>query len=196
MNVLVILAHPNRESFNHAIAKRVVASLRHARHNVFFHDLYGEKFNPLLSFEEIKSDRVIDNKLQIYSEELIESDGLVFVHPNWWGQPPAILTGWIDRVFRKGVAYSFSEGDNGEGVPVGLLAGKAALVVNTSDTPAKREKEVFGDPLDAIWKKCLFEFCGIRRYHRRMFNVVVTSTSEQRRQWLAETEAIAREFFP
>jgi NAD(P)H dehydrogenase (quinone) len=196
MNVLVILAHPSRESFNHAIAKRVVAALKHCHHNVLFHDLYAEKFNPLLSFEEIKSDRAMDGKIQIYCDELIDSDGLIFVHPNWWGQPPAILKGWIDRVFQKGVAYAFKEGDNGEGVPVGKLAGKTALVFNTSDTPDKREKEFFGDPLDDIWKKCLFEFCGIRKYYRRMFNVVVTSAPEQRQQWLMEAEEITHQYFP
>jgi NAD(P)H dehydrogenase (quinone) len=194
MNILVVLAHPNRESFNHAIAKRVVATLKVHGHNVFFHDLYAEKFNPLLSFDELKNSKVIDSKIQIYCDELIESDGLVFVHPNWWGQPPAILTGWIDRVFQPGVAYAFEEGDGGEGVPKGLLTGKTALVLNTSDTPDKREIDFFGDPLDRIWKKCLFEFCGINRYHRKTFSVMVTSALDQRQQWLSEVEAITRHY--
>jgi len=53
------------------------------------------------------------------------------VHPNWWGQPPAILKGWIDRILRPGVAYQFLEGDAGEGVPVGLLKAETALIFNT-----------------------------------------------------------------
>ena len=196
MNILVLLAHPNRESFNHAIAKRVVQTLKRHGHNVLFHDLYGEKFNPLLTWEEIKNDRVLDSKIQIYCDELIESDGLVFVHPNWWGGPPAILKGWIDRVFQPGVAYAFEGSDKGEGVPRGLLTGKSALVFNTADTPDKREKEFFGDPLDRIWKKCLFEFCGIKTYSRKTFSIVVTSTLEQRQQWLTEAEEMTKRQFP
>lgn len=195
MKVLVLLAHPNRESFNHAIAEKVAAALRHCGHTVLFHDLYAEKFNPLLSFEEIKNDRTIGRKIKIYCDELTGSDGLVFVHPNWWGQPPAILKGWIDRVFKPGVAYVFKEGDSGDGVPRGLLSGKSALVFNTSDTPDQRETDFFGDPLERTWIKCLFEFCGITKHHRKTFAVVVTSTLEQRKKWLTEVEVITREFF-
>ena len=70
----------------------------------------------------------------------------MIVHPNWWGQPPAILKGWVDRVFRPGIAYRFVEGDAGEGVPIGLLKASAAVVFNTSNTPDARERFAFGDP--------------------------------------------------
>jgi NAD(P)H dehydrogenase (quinone) len=120
----------------------------------------------------------------------------VVVHPNWWGQPPAILKGWIDRVFRPGVAYEFQEGDSGEGIPVGLLKAKAAVVLNTSNTPTKRELEVFGDPLERLWKDCIFDFCGVKNFYRRMFAMVVVSTSEQRKEWLQEVVTIIEKHFP
>jgi NAD(P)H dehydrogenase (quinone) len=196
MNILIILAHPNQKSYNHAIAHRVSAVLKRNRHNVFFHDLYAEKFNPLLVSDDLTRDSIVDSRLRIYCDELQEADGLVFVHPNWWGAPPAILKGWLDRVLRPGVAYRFEPGDKGEGAPEGLLAGKTALVINTSDTPEKREKKVFGDPLEFLWKKCVFEFCGIQKHFRRTFGVVVTSTAEQRQEWLAEVEEIVLRYFP
>jgi putative NADPH-quinone reductase len=118
------------------------------------------------------------------------------VHPNWWGQPPAILKGWIDRVVRPGVAYRFDEGDSGEGVPIGLLKAQAALVLNTANTPAEREQSVFGDPLEALWKRCIFDLCGVPRVERRMFGVIVTSTLEQRQQWLREAADLATTLFP
>jgi putative NADPH-quinone reductase len=65
------------------------------------------------------------------------------------------LKGWIDRVIRPGVAYRFVDGDSGEGVPVGLLKAKAALVLNTSNTPDDREQSAFGDPLEVLWKRCI-----------------------------------------
>ena len=79
------------------------------------------------------------------------------VHPNWWGQPPAMLKGWIDRVLRQGVAYEFgprrvvepADGQDGHGL-------------TTSNTPRDDELRLFGDPLDNLWKACVFNFCGVR----------------------------------
>lgn len=190
MNVSVVLAHPQSGSFNHAIAQCTVDTLLKKGHKAFFHDLYKEKFDPVLPYYEIQKESEIDPVISRYCDELKSSGGIVIIHPNWWGQPPAILKGWIDRVIRPGVAYEFDEGDGGEGVPRGLLTGKIGLVFNTSNTPSDREQEVFGDPLEAIWRKCIFEFCGVASYYRKMFNVVVTSTLEERRRWLAEVEDI------
>ena len=134
--------------------------------------------------------------IEKHCRELRAADGIVIVHPNWWGQPPAILKGWIDRVLRPGVAYRFEEGDSGEGVPVGLLKASAALILNTSNTPDEREHAVFGDPLEALWKRCIFGLCGVRTVRRRMFSVVVTSTPEQRHRWLLESGKLAAGLFP
>ena len=124
------------------------------------------------------------------------ADGFVIVHPNWWGQPPAILKGWVDRVLRAGVAYKFVDGDDGEGVPVGLLRARAAIVFNTSNTPQQREDSVFGDPLETIWKKCIFELCGVRTVDRRVFRVVVKSTPAERDAWLANAQELVHRRFP
>jgi len=106
------------------------------------------------------------------------------------------LKGWLDRVIRPDVAYKFLEGDTGEGIPKGLLKARAALVFNTSNTETQREKDVFGDPLENIWKNCIFGLCGITNFHRRMFNVIVTSTEDQRRDWLIDVEKDIDTFFP
>ena len=196
MRVSVILAHPGPESFNHAIAATVVKTLAENGHTVAFHDLYAEHFDPVLPYAEIPRDAPLDPVIARHCSEIATADGIVIVHPDWWGQPPAILKGWIDRVIRPGIAYRFREGDNGEGIPEGLLAAKAALVFNTANTPAEREREVFGDPLERLWKDCIFSFCGIPVVHRRMFAVVVTSTAEERAGWLAEAAALTRQYFP
>ena len=119
-----------------------------------------------------------------YCEELQRAVGLILIHPNWWGQPPAAMKGWIDRVFRAGVAYQFLEGDSGEGVPIGLLRAQAAIIFNTSNTLPEREMHEFGDPLDRLWKKCILEFCGVQSILRKTFSVVITSTPAQREAWL------------
>lgn len=195
MRISVILAHPRKGSFNHAIAEAVVKTLGCNRHEVFFHDLYAEKFDPILSYEEILRDGIVDSVIKKYCEEISISGGIIIVHPNWWGQPPAILKGWVDRVLRLGVAYEFLENDSGEGVPHGLLKAGTALVFNTSNTPAEREEDVFGDPLEELWNNCIFSLCGVKNFYRKMYRVIVTSTSEEREHWLEDVRKTVRRYF-
>ena len=196
MNVLVVVAHPDRRSFNHALAEAAARAARERGHTVTVHDLYAEGFDPILPAAEIPRGATLAPGLQRHCEDVTAADGIVMVHPNWWGQPPAILTGWIDRVLRPGVAYAFEEGDQGEGVPVGLLRARTAIVLNTSNTPARREHEAFGDPLEAIWKRCVFALCGIADVRRRTYGVVVTSTREQRSGWLRDAAELVAAAFP
>ena len=196
MRISVILAHPDPESFNHAIAQTAVDVIKANGYKVFFHDLYQEKFDPRLNLEETAKDAILPSGIRKHCDEIAAASGIVIVHPNWWGQPPAILKGWVDRVLRPGVAYEFMEGDSGEGIPNGLLKARAALVFNTSNTEAERENDIFGDPLETIWKNCIFDLCGVTNFHRRMFNVIITSTEDQRRDWLNDVEKDIDIFFP
>jgi NAD(P)H dehydrogenase (quinone) len=196
VRISVIIAHPDPESFNHAIAQTAVEALKANGHTVFYHDLYQDKFDPLLQTKEIANDAILPAVIKHHCDEITAADGIVIVHPNWWGQPPAILKGWVDRVIRPDVAYKFLEGDSGEGVPKGLLKARAALIFNTSNTETQREKEVFGDPLETIWRNCIFGLCGVTNFHRRIFNVVVTSTDDQRRDWLNDVKKDIDTFLP
>jgi putative NADPH-quinone reductase len=76
-------------------------------------------------------------------------------------------------------------------VPVGLLTTKAALIVNTGNTPIDREREAFGDPLERMWRDCILRYCGVRHVMRSLFGVVATSSPDERRAWLAETAGLA-----
>lgn len=195
MSILVVLAHPKPGSFNHALARSVCEALRNGGRAVTFHDLYAERFDPVLPSEEIPRHAKLPADVRGFCDELARAEGIVIVHPNWWGQPPAILKGWVDRVFRAGVAYRFDEDDSGEGVPVGLLRAGAAVVLNTSNTPAPREQSVFGDPLEVLWKRCIFGLCGVHTVHRRTFGVMVTSTADERAEWLVEAQELVLRAF-
>jgi len=196
MDILVVLGHPRPGSFNHAIADAVLSALRDAGHRPLFHDLFRDGFDPALPAKEMLEQGPVPETIALHCRELAAADGIVIVHPNWWGQPPAVLKGWIDRVFRPGVAYRFVGEDGGEGVPVGLLRARRALVLNTSNTDEPREQEVFGDPLDRIWRHCIFGLCGVRDVRRQTFGIVVTSTLEQRRAWLQEACELVTRCFP
>ena len=193
MKLSLILAHPGPGSFNHAIAETARQTLLRRGHTVFFHDLCAEGFDPILPAHEIPKCAALPPEIARHCAEIAAADGIIVVHPNWWGQPPAILKGWIDRVIRPGVTYEFLDGDGGEGVPLGLLKAKTAVVFNTSNTPPARELSAFGDPLDALWRRCIFALCGVQEFDRRMFGVIVTSTPEQRAVWLNEVaETVGR----
>jgi NAD(P)H dehydrogenase (quinone) len=196
MQVSVILAHPRQGSFNHAIAGEVVSTLRKSGHKVAFHDLYAERFDPLLLQDEIARDVTLPPEIEEHCQEISSADGIVIIHPDWWVMPPAILKGWVGRILRPGVAYRFAETDSGEGIPEGLLAARSALVFNTSNTPAVREQEVFGDPLGRLWKDCIFAFCGVPEFRGRMFGVIATSTHEQRKSWLLDVRELTSHTFP
>jgi len=188
MKASVILAHPYSESFNHAMYHTVCSKLRNMDIEVYRHDLYKEHFNPILTVEELGSDSSTDTLVHQYAEELLASEYLFFIHPNWWGQPPAILKGYIDRVIRPPYAYDFPPGDTGGGLPVGKLKRKYGIVFNTSNTGKEREDGYFNDPLENIWKQCIFGFCGIEKYYRKMFRIIADSELEQREIWLKEVQ--------
>jgi len=196
MKILVIPAHPDRKSYSHAIAAAAVEALTDSGHEVVFHDLHDEAFPPVITSEEIPKGADLDPVIEWHRRELAAAEGIVIVHPNWWGQLPAILKGWVDRVVRPGVAYEFREDDSGAGVPVGLLKAKSAVVFNTSNTYPERELAAFGDPLETIWKNCIFGLCGVGDFHCKTYGVVVTSTPAQRAFWLEDVQATVRRVFP
>ncbi len=195
MLVLVVLAHPNKSSLNHAIADRAITSLRRNGHEVIFHDLYDEKFDPVLPVSEVMREGSVDPKVEQYAKELTAADGIVVVHPNWWGSMPAILKGWVDRVFRPGCAYSFEEVEGKVGVAVGHLKSKDVVILNTENTP-KEVREEQGDPLEVMWKNTIFGLCGARRFQRRMFHGVIMAEKPIIDSWLAEVEDIMNQAFP
>jgi putative NADPH-quinone reductase len=193
MKATVLLAHPYSKSFNHAIYRRATQSLAENGAEVFAHDLYAEGFDPVIPERELGKEPTEDPLVARCAEELMESDLLVFVHPNWWGQPPAIMKGYIDRVIRPPYAYDFPDDAPG-GLPIQKLNGKAGFVYNTANTAQEREDVYFGDPLDRIWRRCVFGFCGVAEYRRRMFRIIADSTEEQRRTWLAAVDEDMRKF--
>ncbi|MGK5638899.1 NAD(P)H-dependent oxidoreductase [Streptomyces sp. URMC 126] len=192
MRVVALLAHPRPGSFNHALFAAVTDELRGRGCEVFSHDLYAEGFDPLVRVGEtgtVEGAGAADDVLVArYREELAGADGLVFVHPNWWGMPPAVLTGWVQRVLAPGVAYKLEQAD---GEPEGLLGAGRALVLNTSDTPEDRERDEFGDPLQRIWAACVLPYVGVGDVRRKVFRTVTGSTTAEREAWLAEAREAA-----
>ena len=104
-----------------------------------------------------------------------------------------MMKGWIDRVFAPEAAYTFAKGVDQGDEPIGLLRTRAALILNTGNTPSEREKNHFGDPLDQMWRRCILEFCGVKHVSRALFGVVASSSHDERRAWLEEAGRMARD---
>jgi len=196
MKVSVILGHPAPGSFNHAIAQTVRETLEAHGHEVRFHDLYAEGFDPVLPAAELAREATLPPLIEQHCREVCEADGIVVIHPNWWSAPPAIVRGWVDRVLRQGRAYHFVPDGRGGVKPVGLLKAAVAMVFNTANTPQEKEEQFFGDPLQTHWLKVVFGLCGVKMIYRRNFAPVITSTEEQRRQWLRLVQSAVNQHFP
>lgn len=194
MKVNLIVAHPSKRSFNHAIACTAAEEIRGLGHELKFHDLYAEHFDPVMPEQELDPNAVVPPLIEEHIEDLCSADIIVIVHPNWWNQAPAILRGWVDRVFRAGKAYRFVPDGKGGAKGEGLLKADFALIFNTANTPQQKLIELYGnDPLETYWKDTVFGFCGVKQVIRYVFSPVITSTYEIRTKWLTEVRNAVRE---
>ena len=113
MRVAVILAHPNRESFAHELARRAISGLRTAGHDVELVDLYAIGFTAAMSRDERaayhEDEPVLDAQVRSQVDLVRSVEALVFVYPTWWSGLPAILKGWLERVMVPGVGFRFDE---------------------------------------------------------------------------------------
>ena len=114
MNVLVVYCHPDPTSFTAAIRDATVETLTSAGHTVRLRDLYASGFDPKFSAAEYRTHRTegVAPTLHEYATELRECEHLVLVYPTWWSGQPAMLKGWMDRVWVRGVAWDMPAGAN------------------------------------------------------------------------------------
>lgn len=124
MKTLIIYTHPSPTGFNAAILKEVQSNLS-KKHEVKTLDLYAENFDPILRFDQEHRRRDLhkDPEMAKYRDLITWADHLIFIFPIWWSGMPAILKGFIDRVFAADFAYSYKKvGLQGhlQGNPAGL----------------------------------------------------------------------------
>lgn len=194
-NILVILAHPNKESFNQALLKRTVDTLEASGHQVRVNDLYEQAFDPVLKGSELAGLQkgVVAADVLREQAHLSWADGLVILYPLWWLDRPAILKGWFDRVFTHGFAFSY--GPNGV---QGMLDIEQALVVVTIGSSEEdlasmgmgRERLV-----NAVTEGSL-GFAGIEQLHQRLFYRVPAVNHEERVSMMDELAADLQNYWP
>ena len=193
MNILVVYAHPNPASFNHAVLETVVKTFKANGHTIAVRDLYGIRFDPSLvpaDFEAMSKGSV---RLDVAEEQrhIQEAGLLVFIHPVWWFSVPAVLKGWIDRVFSHG--FAFSIGENGVS---GLLAGKKAAVFCTTGMPLEAYDGGYRDALETCFGTGTLRFCGLEPVLHRFFYGIPRTTDIERAALLQQAKADADAIAP
>ncbi|WP_093265431.1 NAD(P)H-dependent oxidoreductase [Psychrobacillus sp. OK032] len=163
MNTLVIYTYPNHKSLNYAFLQKVIEGSKENPNikELQVLDLYEEGFSPLLMFNEHKRrrDMYCDPELEKYKRQITWADKIVFVYPIWWGRPPAMLMGYIDRLFSANFAYRDKKGL----LPEGLLKGKSVVCVSTMKGPANYLLFWLNNAHKILMKRALFSFVGIKR---------------------------------
>lgn len=160
MKVLCVLAHPRRMSFTRALLDRFAEGLVESGHEYEIADLYRENFDPCYSeedFDNYRGEGPLPDEIRREQARAAGADALALFFPVWWWSFPAILKGWIDRVFRHDFAVQYIDG-----APVGLLAQrKAVLICPAAADRAAFRKYGYHSALQRQVDAGILGYCGI-----------------------------------
>lgn len=184
MKTLVVYAHPNPVSFNHAILEQTLKTLAEKGHEVRVRDLYALGFEPVLSGDDLSAlhGGQIPVDIKAEQDQIAWAERLVLIYPLWWASMPAILKGYIDRVLSYGFAYSM-----GPAGIIPLLKGKTIALFTTHGTPLAIYEQM--DNYQAFSKtmdRGIWEFCGLEVVAHRYFGAVPSVDDAARKAYLAD----------
>ncbi len=191
MKVMILYAHPNSQSFNHAVLGVVLEELDAQGMEATVRDLYELEFDPVLRGGDLAAVRAGEPMDDVRREQecLAAADLLVVIHPIWWYGMPAMLKGYVDRV----LSYGFAYGSGPEGI-VGLLKGKKIVVLNTTGGSEEAYRQSgFGKALQEIMGQGIYGFCGLEMLLHHFFFAVPSVTPERRNAMLEELRDLLRE---
>jgi len=178
--ILIINGHPNKESFNQALATAYEDGAVKSGASVSVIHIGELQFNPNLQFGYTKR-MDLEPDLLDSLEKIKAADHLVWIHPVWWGGMPAIMKGFIDRLFLPGLTYQYRENSMWWDK---LLSGKTARIITTLDQPGWYYRLMYGRPSVNQLKKSTLEFCGIKPVKVTYLGIIKTATFEQRQKWI------------
>lgn len=159
MKNLIIYAHPNSNSLNHFFKQTIAETLQQENHEIVIRDLNEINFNPVLSLEDINGQRIgkVANDVKTEQDFITWADRIIFIYPIWWTGMPAIMKGYIDRVFSYGFAYRYDQG-----VQKGLLTGKKTIIINSHGKSNEEYKAMGMDKALALTSDTgIFTYTGL-----------------------------------
>ena len=183
MHVLTVLDHPDPKSFSAAVAHRFMAGAKDAGHSVELADLHAEGFDPRWTMADIEADGGVSAPEDVRSEQMrIErSDAICLVFPLFWWGMPAVMKGWVDRVWSWNWAYD--QLDDPERSLQRARTG--VLLIPAGSRSDELETEGYLAALETTWSKGTFGYFGFSP--RRLEVLCGSQGSEERRKALLET---------
>ncbi|UZJ77467.1 NAD(P)H-dependent oxidoreductase [Fictibacillus sp. KU28468] len=192
MNHVILYCHPAKESFNMALLETYTEELKRSGHTVAVRNLYSSGFQPVLTQEEYEQSLAYMYSTDIKKEQelLTWCDCLTLIYPVWWGGMPALLKGYIDRVFSYGFAYEL-DGEE----PIPQLKGKSAVSICTTGTPSEiYEKNGMHYAMNLARDHSIFEFCGMEVKRSIYFGNVIQSPQSERERMLQCVRSLGSSF--
>lgn len=190
MNHLVIFCHPDTGSFDRTIADAVEAVSEVLGHDTRGRDLYRQNFDPVLRLADLAPGPQQHGEIAVEQRLVLWADMLTLIYPVWWAGMPALLKGYVDRVFSPGFAYT-----DGENSVQGLLTGKKVLIFNTTCLPSCfYARQGMHEAMARITDTGIFDMCGMEVLHHAFFGSMHSAADEARQACLAEVEAIASRY--
>ncbi|KAA2224055.1 NAD(P)H-dependent oxidoreductase [Chryseobacterium sediminis] len=186
--IAIINGHPNKDSFNFGVAEAYRAGAVETGAEVKEIVIRDLNFNPNLQFGYQKRMELEPDLMKAW--EIIQwADHLVWIHPVWWGGFPALMKGFIDRLFLPGMAYKYRENSVWWDK---LLKGKTAHIITTLDQPGWYYRLFFGRPSVNQLKKSILEYCGVKPVKLTYIGIIRNSKDEQRSQWLRKVKELGK----
>ncbi|KAB1067963.1 NAD(P)H-dependent oxidoreductase [Tamlana haliotis] len=187
--ILIINGHPNKESLNFAFAKAYKKGAIGAHAEVQEIIISDLNFNPNLESGFQKRTELEPDLLASW-EKIKWADHLVWIHPVWWGGLPALLKGFIDRLFLPGFTFQYKENSMFWDK---LLKGKTSHIITTLDQPSWYYRLFYGRPSVNQLKKSTLKFCGINSVKVSYFGIIKNSDIVLRQKWIAKVEKLGRQ---
>jgi 1,4-dihydroxy-2-naphthoate polyprenyltransferase len=185
MNVLVINGHPREHSLATALAQAYVSGAEKAGAHIELLNLSRLSFDPNVT-EALQHKQYTEPCIENARQLILWANHVVFIYPTWWGTMPALLKGFIDRVFISGFAFEETEGGTGY---VPLLGGRSAQVITTMDTPVFVYKVFYRAPGHNAMRRSVLQFCGFIVTGILSFGPVKKTSCKKREAWLKKVEA-------
>ncbi len=186
--ILIINGHPDKESFCNALAEKYKrgADLSGAECDIV--NLTDLEFSPILKYGYRKRTELEPDLRKVWNL-IVKAEHLVFVYPNWWGTYPALLKGFIDRLFLPGFAFEYQE--NSPFVKK-LLTGKTARLIVTTENPDWYYSLIHRAPGHNSMKTSILGCCGIKPVKITTLVGVKKSTDIRRKKWLEKIEQLGK----
>jgi putative NADPH-quinone reductase len=186
--ILVLDGHPSDRSLCRALGEAYERGARSSGAEVRRTVVAHLVFDPVLR-GGYGGEQPLEPDLVRAQEDIAWADHLVFVHPVWWSDLPALLKGFVDRVFLPGFAFKYRT----SGLWDKLLRGKSARIVHTQDAPSWYYRFFVGRPSVRALRDGVLGFCGVAPVRLSAFGGVRRSSAARRAAWLARVEELGRD---